>query len=261
MSEFDCIIQIETVKNVQTIKGGERMLLEERLDEIVKIVNERGSISNQELVKMFGASESTIRRDITTLANDNRVIRVHGGAMSVVSGGGMEDSEVSARRIQNSDEKIKIAKYAASLINEGDLVYIDAGTTTEYMIEYITAKDATFVTNALSHAVGLARKGFKVYIIGGLIKSVTEAIIDSEAIISLSKYNFTKGFFTTPDVREADIKNFAMRRCAKKFVLCDSSKFNKISKATFAAGSDITVITDKITENIKGYNIKEAAQL
>ena len=85
MSEFDCIIQIETVKNVQTIKGGERMLLEERLDEIVKIVNERGSISNQELVKMFGASESTIRRDITTLANDNRVIRVHGGAMSVVS--------------------------------------------------------------------------------------------------------------------------------------------------------------------------------
>ena len=53
MSEFDCIIQIETVKNVQTIKGGERMLLEERLDEIVKIVNERGSISNQELVKML----------------------------------------------------------------------------------------------------------------------------------------------------------------------------------------------------------------
>ena len=242
------------------------MLLEERLDEIVKIVNERGSITNQELVKMLGASESTIRRDITTLANDNRVIRVHGGAMSVVSGGGMEDSEVSTRRIQNSDEKIKIAKYAASLINDGDLVYIDAGTTTEYMIEYITAKDATFVTNALSHAVGLARKGFKVYIIGGLIKSVTEAII------SLSKYNFTKGFFgtnglssdrgfTTPDVREADIKNFAMRRCAKKFVLCDSSKFNKISKATFAAGNDITVITDKITENIKGYNIKEAAQL
>ena len=88
----------------------------------------------------------------------------------------------------------------------------------------------------------------------------------------LRRYHFTKGFFgtnglssdrgfTTPDVREADIKNFAMRRCAKKFVLCDSSKFNKISKATFAAGSDITVITDKITENIKGYNIKEAAQL
>ena len=47
MSEFDCIIQIETVKNVQTIKGGERMLLEERLDEIVKIVNERGSIKRE----------------------------------------------------------------------------------------------------------------------------------------------------------------------------------------------------------------------
>ena len=233
------------------------MLLEERLDEIVKIVNERGSISNQELVKMLGASESTIRRDITTLANDNRVIRVHGGAMSVVSGGGMEDSEVSARRIQNSDEKIKIAKYAASLINDGDLVYIDAGTTTEYMIEYITAKDATFVTNALSHAVGLARKGFKVYIIGGLIKSVTEAIIDSEAIISLSKYNFTKGFFgtngigktagyTTPDIREASLKRCAAQQSRETYILGDSKKFNRMSAVSFCDFYDATVITEEI---------------
>ena len=149
----------------------------------------------------------------------------------------------------------------ASLKNDGVFVYIDAGPTPEYMIEYITAKDATFVTNALSHAVGLARKGFKVYIIGGLIKSVTEAIIDSEAIISLSKYNFTKGFFgtnglssdrgfTTPDVREADIKKFAMRRCAKKILLFDLSKFNKISKTTFAAGKDLNLNKGKLNENI-----------
>jgi DeoR family fructose operon transcriptional repressor len=132
------------------------------------------------------------------------------------------------------------------------------------------------VTNALSHAVRLAKRGFNVYIIGGQIKSITEAIIDSEAIISLTKYNFTKGFFgtnginigsglTTPDVREADIKKFAMSRCAKKYVLCDSSKFNKISKATFAMPGDVTIITDKTPDDFKDYfkdyKIKEAQNI
>lgn len=248
------------------------MLTEERFDEITRLVNERGSITNHELVKLLNVSESTIRRDITALADDNRVIRVHGGAMSVNSGVSMEDSDINARRAQCGEEKKQIAKYAASLINNGELVYIDAGTTTEYMIDYITAAGATFVTNALSHAVKLAKRGFNVYIIGGQIKSITEAIIDSEAIISLTKYNFTKGFFgtngvsrdrglTTPDVREADIKKFAMSRCAKKYVLCDSSKFNKVSKATFAMPGEVTVITEKMPENFRGYKIKEANEL
>ena len=250
------------------------MLQEERYRIILAELERRGAVKVAELAEQLDLSESTVRRDINELAAEGKLRKVFGGAVAFERERKIKTVEeyMADKAFYCVREKESIARYAASLIDDNDFVYIDAGTTTEYMIEYITAKDATFVTNALSHAVGLARKGFKVYIIGGLIKSVTEAIIDSEAIISLSKYNFTKGFFgtnglssdrgfTTPDVREADIKNFAMRRCAKKFVLCDSSKFNKISKATFAAGSDITVITDKITENIKGYNIKEAAQL
>ena len=133
------------------------MLLEERLDEIVKIVNERGSISNQELVKMFGASESTIRRDITTLANDNRVIRVHGGAMSVVSGGGMEDSEVSARRIQNSDEKIKIARIAAELVEDESVIFLDASTSAYFMIPFLAEKrNLIVITNGIKALTALS---------------------------------------------------------------------------------------------------------
>ena len=116
----------------------------EERDEIVKIVNERGSISNQELVKMFGASESTIRRDITTLANDNRVIRAwrcNVGCIGRRNGRFGSQCKTYSKTVM---KKSKSSKYAASLINDGDLVYIDAGTTTEYMIEYITAKDVTF---------------------------------------------------------------------------------------------------------------------
>lgn len=246
------------------------MLADERLDETLRLINENGSMTSRELVKILNVSESTVRRDITQLAEENKIIRVHGGAMSCasqsVSG---EDSDINARRVENGEEKRVIGKYAASLIKNNDLVYIDAGTTTEYMIEHITASGAVFVTNALSHALLLAKKGFSVYIIGGKIKSITEAIVDSEAIVSLTKYNFTKGFFgtngvsasgnlTTPDIQEADVKRYAINRCQERFVLCDSSKFNKVSRVTFATKSDAKIITERIPDKFRGFNIKEA---
>lgn len=261
------------VNNHKRLKGVKEVLLEERLDEITRLINENGSMTNGELVKIFDASESTIRRDITRLAEENKIIKVHGGAMSLaVSSAGNEDLDIDARRKEYGSEKKRIGKYAASLINNNDLVYIDAGTTTEYMIDYITASGAVFVTNALLHALLLAKKGFNVYIIGGQIKSITEAIIDSEAVMSLSKYNFTKGFFgtngvslkegfTTPDIREADVKKYAMSRCRESYILCDSSKFNKVSRVTFASRDDSVIITEKAPEKFRGYNIKEVEEI
>ena len=100
---------------------------------------------------------------------------------------------------------------------------MDAGTTTELMIDYITAKNVIFVTNSFAHAKHLSQKGYTTYILGGEFKPVTEAIVGEEAIISLDKYNFTKGFwgangvtkgngFTTPDVKEAMVRNPCRRR-------------------------------------------------
>ena len=77
-------------------------------------------------------------------------------------------------------------------IAPGDFVYLDAGTTTELLIEYITSHQAVFVTNAISHAKRLAERGFTVYLLGGEFKAVTEAIVGEEAVAALEKYNFTK---------------------------------------------------------------------
>lgn len=76
-----------------------------------------------------------------------------------------------------------------------DFVYLDAGTTTEYMIPFLTEKSAVFVTNAVSHALQLTENGFRVILIGGELKAATEAIVGNEAYVNLQKYNFTKGFF------------------------------------------------------------------
>lgn len=216
----------------------------------------KDAITVTELVSLLNTSESTIRRDLTTLNNMGKLNKVHGGATKLESNYTIEEDVPSKCNI-NIEEKNIIAKYAASLIDENDFVYIDAGTTTEIMIDYIIEKRATYITNGIVHAKKLAQKGFMVFVLGGELKFSTEAIIGVEAISSLCKYNFTKGFFgtngisevsgfSTPDVKEALVKEEALKRSGRAYILSDSSKFNKISCVTFAKIDSAVIITTKL---------------
>lgn len=171
------------------------MLTEERFSKILTILEEMGSVTVQQLMTELDASESTIRRDLNTLDANGQLTKVHGGAILKSTVYSTRDDEVVHRKEQNKEAKAAIAKYAASLIGPGDFVYIDAGTTTESMIDYITERQAIFVTNAITHAKKLADRGCSVYILGGEFKAVTEAIVGEEAVVTLDKYNFTKGFW------------------------------------------------------------------
>ena len=122
------------------------------------------------------------------------------------------------------------------------------------MIDYISNKQAIYVTNAITHAKKLAEKGCTVYILGGEFKAVTEAIVGEEAVATLEKYNFTKGFwgtngvslqrgFSTPELKEAMVKRKSMENCKERFVLADQSKFNQISSVTFGEFESASVIT------------------
>ena len=91
------------------------MLLEKRLEQILKLVEQNGSVSVQELTELLGASESTIRRDLTLLSEEGRVNKVHGGA-TAINFYYDKDEDVESRKNLNKEEKIEIAKYAASLI-------------------------------------------------------------------------------------------------------------------------------------------------
>lgn len=97
------------------------------------------------------------------------LVKVHGCALDP-SQEITKDISVSEREILNRDSKIAIAQYAASLITDKDVVYLDAGTSTGYIIEYISASKAVFVTNAIAHARKLCNRGFEVYLPGGMVK-------------------------------------------------------------------------------------------
>ena len=230
------------------------MLAEERFSRILSIIEAEGSATIQELMTALDASESTVRRDLITMDENGLLTKVHGGAIARRPSVSTHDEDVRNRKTMNAEQKNAIAKYAASLIRPDDFVYLDAGTTTELMIEYITSHQAVFVTNAISHAKRLAERGFTVYLLGGEFKAVTEAIVGEEAVAALEKYNFTKGFwgangvslqkgYSTPELKEAMVKKKSMENCKERFVLADESKFNQISSVTFAPFEGATVIT------------------
>ena len=235
------------------------MLSEQRYEKILSLLEEKKSITVAEITELLGISESTARRDITALDKAGRLTKVFGGAVTSDGSFVMQEPTVAQKVEVRKAEKIRIARWAAGLIEDSDFVYLDAGTTTGYMIDSLARTKATFVTNAVAHAQKLAAQGSRVFLVGGELKSSTEAVIGAQAMETLERYHFTKGFFgtngiskkegfTTPDAGEAQIKRTAMSRCRKCYVLADSTKFGNISAVTFASYESALIIAEKIPE-------------
>ncbi|MBE6062110.1 MAG: DeoR/GlpR transcriptional regulator [Clostridium butyricum] len=243
------------------------MFTEERFNIILQELKTKGIVSVTDLVELLDASESTVRRDLNALHNEGLLKKIHGGAISIGDNASKHDYKVNVRKTLNIEEKKCIAKKAASLIKNNEVIYLDAGTTTELIIDYIEAKNIIVVTNAIVHAKKLLEKGIKTFILGGELKAVTEAIVGSNAVDDLKKYNFSKGFFgtngvsnksgyTTPDINEAMVKCEAIKRCNESFVLADESKLDEVSFITFGNISDSVLITNEFNGNIKDYDTK-----
>lgn len=233
------------------------MLTKQRHELILKLLEEKGSVTVTEIKDVLDTSESTARRDITALDREGKLIKVFGGAVAAEKDAVTAHEYTVAQKLDlNREEKQRIARYAAALIEQGDFVYLDAGTTTGFMLDYIEEKNATYVTNAFAHAQCLVARGMKVLLVGGELKASTEAIVGNQAMRTLQGYHFTKGFFgtngvarksgcTTPDANEAMVKQTAMEQCKRCYVLCDNSKFDLVSSVTFASFYGTVFVTDK----------------
>lgn len=235
------------------------MLSEQRFQRILQILRQQEVVSVSQLAQMLQTSESTVRRDIAVLDEQGRAKRVYGGVAAIREAVQTAEADIDTKSVLHVPEKQQIARYAAGTIHDRDFVYIDAGTTTLAMIDYITAQKAVYVTNGIAHAKQLIRKGFTAYVTGGQLRLVTEAIVGAESVASIQKYNFTKCYmgtngidiqrgFTTPDIDEALIKSEAIKRSYVSFVLADHSKFKQVSAVCFGSLENSCVITDRLTD-------------
>lgn len=235
------------------------MFSEERYQIILKALEEKGAVTVQELTVLTQTSESTIRRDLTAMQQSGLLNKVHGGATALDMTYNTHEDSMAFKKNQYSEEKKRIGQYAAGFVSKGDYVYIDAGTTTEAVIDFLNEKEAVYVTNGIGHADKLIRKGYTVYVPGGRVRRSTDAIVGELAIENLKAYHFSVGFFgtngisekagfTTPNVQEASVKRNALCRCHKAFVLADASKFNQIAPVAFGELRQATVVTTTLID-------------
>ena len=201
------------------------MLTEERYATILRILEEKKAVTVLDLTQALGASESTVRRDLAALHKSGRLYKVYGGATSLDNNYSSAEEDMKTKNDLFPEEKIAIARKAAGLIKTKDFVYLDAGTTTLHLIDFLTETSAVFVTNGMQHAARLSAKGF----------------FGTNGISP-------KSGFSTPDADEGTIKSAALLRCKEAFVLADRSKFNKISPITFAHLSSATIITGHLED-------------
>lgn len=159
---------------------------------------------------------------------------MHGGAESLHFL--QEEESNQEKSIKNIQEKTRIAQKAASLIQEYDVIFIDAGTTNELLVNELHDPSVTVVTNSIHHATKLVERNIPTVIIGGVVKRSTDASIGGVALNQIGQLNFDKafigmngiddGFFTTPDMEEGAVKRAILENAKRTYVLADAFKVN-----------------------------------
>lgn len=236
------------------------MLTEERFKYILDKIRIKGTVKLKDLVSELDVSESTIRRDLDDLEEKGLVKRVHGGAVGT-KGNLAYDNTITERSTRFVNEKKKIAEYCAGIIEDGDFIYLDSGTTTYEIIPYLRGKDVIVVTNGVYNVEMLLENNVRTYLIGGEIKNVTKSVVGEQAMKQIQDFRFSKSFIgsngitfdasiTTPDISESMIKREAINKSETAYILADSSKFGKVSFSKVCDLEEVIIVTDAKKEDI-----------
>lgn len=223
---------------------------------IMERLNKSGQVDVTTLSQELGVSEVTIRNDLSRLEQKHMLVRARGGAFKIDRVG--MDFSIADKMEYHYEEKKKIGKAAAALIEDGETIILDSGTTTlEISKNLAEAQDLTVITNALNIASQLAEnKNTNVIVPGGFLRKNSLSLVGTTAEDSFKNYFCDKlflavdGFNTihglsTPNVEEAHLNRTMIEIAKEVIVVADSSKFNRRSFAFIAPVSAVDiVITD-----------------
>jgi DeoR/GlpR family transcriptional regulator of sugar metabolism len=232
------------------------MLANQRRQKIFELLREDGSAKVARLARIFKVTEVTIRQDLEKLETEGLIIREHGGAFLK----NIQDSVHSfiPLNTENMDKKAVIGKKAASLIENGDSIILDSGsTTTEIAKNIIGKKGLTVITNALNIALILgADKGIEVMVTGGEFKPLTISLTGQKAADFLGNIHVDKLFLATagislrsgltyPSLSDITVKKAMIDAADTTYLVADSTKVDRNSFASLGALSLIDyLITD-----------------
>lgn len=237
------------------------MVPHQRRMQILQLLEQQETVTLNEFCNVFeNVSESTIRRDLKSLEAEGEIILLRGGAACLKQAS--YEVPAQSKFVKNVDEKEKIARYAAGLVNDGESIYIDSGTTLIHMAKYLKGKDITLVTtNALLFSE-IQDMDINCFIVGGELNFSTGSILGTKTNSMLSEMYFDKAFLgangfsdkagiSTPDIREAEKKQIVNRNSNKTYILADSSKSGKNKLCKVFDLGEVTIICDKVTDMLE----------
>lgn len=225
--------------------------MEQRRNQIVELVNRKGSISFAQLKEAFpSVSEMTLRTDLKALDEARRVVRVHGGVKSVEQVVGTDDL-LSRRAARNAEAKQIIAEKAAALLRPNTTLFLDSGSTATAVARCIPDQPMLIYTSGLSCAMELAKPN--VSLPGGRLNRFSLSVCGAQSIQTMEGINFDllllgvtsyspETGFTCGVEDEARLKQTVLRRCEQKAVLLDSSKIGLKSTFHICELSEVDII-------------------
>ena len=226
-----------------------------RILEMERYVLSRGSAAMDELAAHFEVSENTIRRDITELIRRGSVRKVYGGVCAKQLSRSLTPYE--ERSCSNEEAKTLIGKAAASLVKDGDIIFVDSGTTTLQMIEYLrNRKNISIITHNLGVITrAVPYEGLHIIVLPGTLLRETNSFTGSETVRALQKYHINTAFMASTGIsgrdvtnssgKEYDIKQTAMEVSSRRVLLIDKRKFGISGIMTYADLNEFdTIVTD-----------------
>jgi len=232
------------------------MLVEERHRAILDRLKVSRSLEVEEAAELCGVSPDTIRRDFRKLSDEGLVRRTHGGVLPTEQF--TFDSPIGTREVLHREEKIRIGRYAAGLVGEGETVAIDAGTTAIEAISYLLkTPELTILTYSLDVARAAVDAGeLNCIMLGGIIRRNTYSAVGPDAVTMLNRFQATTLFLAanavsidrglmTPNRMEAEVKQGLIDISQRVVLLADSSKLGRRALVSFCRLSEVdTLVTD-----------------
>ena len=249
------------------------MLIEERRQHILSVLQQNGRVLVDELSDALSISRITIRKDLDDLAKRGVLQRTHGGAIHPASST-MFDPSLKDKESRYSQEKMRIAEAAAALVQEGQCVLLDSGTTTTAIARTLKSfQRLTIITNAVNIAAELSGTDFEVILTGGSLRKNSFSLVGPLAEETLNEmyadvlFLGVDGFdlevgLTTPNLQESRVNRVMVATAKKVVAVCDSTKFNRRSLSKIVDATSIHhVITDRrlsdeTAEAIRNLNIE-----
>ncbi|HAH63592.1 MAG TPA: DeoR/GlpR transcriptional regulator [Treponema sp.] len=223
----------------------------EREQYILNQIQAAGTVQVEELAQELGVSLMTIRRDLSNLKEKGLIERCHGGAIL------KQEVPYSSKIIANSAEKNKIAQTAMRYIHKNDTVFLDAGTTTYHIANWLLDRDdLTIVTDDLQIACLLAKSNMQVFICGGYIQKNTGCVMGTFANQMIDNFCIDVAFvgaaaiddqfnILTPTIEKIDLKRQIIKSSSQTYLVTGKDKFNKRAIMKINSAADYTgIITD-----------------